>query len=188
MQFHVGLTINFWDLPYKEYGNLAPKGWMKHRWKALDQTALSFQGPQLGLPNERNGNVVLMDAFVAQGYDAKTLTTLNECRFWLSASHLSHISMACGLRLDKRCWEGKQHRADMQPKLIHTYRPTTKVWEIWRAKLQETFLIHGVTHLRLKTGLGTWLQQTSPTWKWWKHQPSKKLYERRKDGSWRRWT
>ncbi|MGL5936571.1 MAG: endonuclease/exonuclease/phosphatase family protein [Cetobacterium sp.] len=183
VQFHVGSTVNFWDLPFEEYGHLAPEGWMKHTWQALDQTALSLQGPQLGLPNERQGDVALMDAFVAQGYDAKTLTTLNECRFWLAASHISHISTACGIRIDRRCWDGKQHRADMRPKLIHTHRPTKTAWEIWRAKLREMFLVQGATHLRLRTGLGTWLKQSSPTWKWWKHQPSQTLYEKCQDGS-----
>jgi hypothetical protein len=188
VQFHVGSTVNFWELPYEEYGSLAPDGWMKQTWQALSQTTLTLKGPKLGLPNERVADVSLMDAFVAQGYSAKTLKILNECRFWLAASHLSHISTACGSRIDTRCWEGKRHEADMRPRLIHTYKPTAKDWTVWQEKVRETFLYAEVTHLRLKQALGPWLQPTSATWRWWKHQASQTLYERQEDGGWRKWT
>jgi hypothetical protein len=126
VQFHVGLMVTFWGLPFEEYGSLDPEGWMKQTWQALSQMALTMKGLSLGLPNERVADMSLIDAFVAQGYNAKTLTVLNECCFWLAASHLSHITSACGLRIDKRCWEGKRHAEDMQPRLIHTYRSTAK--------------------------------------------------------------
>jgi hypothetical protein len=51
---------------------------MKQMWQACSQMTLTLKGPDLGLPNERVADVSLMDAFVAQGYDAKVLTTLNE--------------------------------------------------------------------------------------------------------------
>jgi hypothetical protein len=158
----VGSTVTFWELPFEEYGSLAPEGWMKQTWQALSQTTLTLKGPNLGLPNERVADVSLMDAFVAQGYSAKTLTILNECRFWLAASHLSHITTACGKRIDKQCWEGKRHAVDMRPRLIHTYRPTTKDWEIWQEKIRETFLFAETTHLRLRQVLGPWIQRHHP--------------------------
>ena len=36
LQFHIGSQCPFWDLPFAQYGCLAPEGWMKHTWKALD--------------------------------------------------------------------------------------------------------------------------------------------------------
>jgi hypothetical protein len=96
VQFHIGSMITFWELPYEEYGVLGPKGWMKNTWEALSHTSLILEGPNLGIPNSRENDISLMDAFVAQGCKDKTLMVLNECRFYLAASHLSHISLACG--------------------------------------------------------------------------------------------
>ncbi|MGL5936607.1 MAG: hypothetical protein ACRCZI_13415, partial [Cetobacterium sp.] len=187
VQFHIGSTVNFWELPFEEYGSLAPDGWMKNTWQALSQTTLSFKGPQFGLLDEREDDRALMDAFVAQGYDTKTLTTLNECRFWLAASHLSHISTANGLEIDTRCWEGKQHAADMRPRVIHTFHPKEKDWRVWREKVRETFLHPNTDHLRLRQPLGRWKAPVSATWKWWKHQQSQTLYEQRDAGGWNKW-
>jgi hypothetical protein len=188
VQFHVGSSVTFWELPFQEYGCLAPEGWIKHTWEALSDTQLTLKGVNLGLPDERIKDTALMDAFIAQGYNEAKLTILNECRFYLGASHVSHISTACGSRIDKRCWQGKQHQADMRPRLIHTHRPTQKHWDIWRESLRETFLFSDVTHLRLRQTLGAWKQASSPTWKWWKHPTTRSLYERNPDGTWRQWT
>jgi hypothetical protein len=188
LQFHIGSTVTFWELPFQEYGCLAPEGWMKHTWEALSLTQLTLRGPNLGLPNERLHDVSLMDAFVAQGFGEQCLITLNECRLYLGASHLSHISTACGSRIDQRCWHGKQHLSDMRPRLIHTYRPTMKDWETWRESIRSTFLFPEVQHLRLRQALGEWINKSAVTWKWWKHPTTRSLYERNQDGTWRKWT
>ncbi|MGL5935588.1 MAG: hypothetical protein ACRCZI_08185, partial [Cetobacterium sp.] len=188
LQFHIGSTINFWDLPFEEYCSLAPEGWMKNTWEALSKTPLSLRGPNIGLPNEREHDVSLMDAFVAQQLDAKTLEKLNECRLYLGASHLSHISMACGKRIDPRCWKGKKHHADGRPSLIHTYRPTKKTWELWQKTLRTTFLNPTEQTLDLVNPLGLWLSNESPTWNWWSHNTTHTLYERTPEGTWQKWT
>jgi hypothetical protein len=100
IQFHVGLSVNFWELPFEEYGPLAPDGWMKHTWEALSHTTLMRKSPNLGLLNEREGDVAIMDAFVAQGYDIGKLIGLNKCCLFLGASHLSHLTTACGTRIN----------------------------------------------------------------------------------------
>jgi hypothetical protein len=46
VQFHVGSTVNFWELPFKEYWSLALNGWMKHTWQALSLTTLTLRGPR----------------------------------------------------------------------------------------------------------------------------------------------
>jgi hypothetical protein len=58
---------------------------MKHTWEALSHTQLTLKGPNLGLPMERVTDKALMDTFAVQGYDMSTLTTLNECWFFLGA-------------------------------------------------------------------------------------------------------
>jgi hypothetical protein len=166
VQFHVGSTATFWDLPYEEYGILAPDGGIKHTWEALSKTPLTLKGPNLGLPNEREKDAALMDAFVAEEYDQKTLIILNECRLYLRVSHLSQISTACGQHVDEQCWSGAQQLSAMRKPLIKTYRPTRKDWGVWQQALQTTFLQLDAEDLRLKNPLGPWLQRKSTTWKW----------------------
>jgi hypothetical protein len=186
LQFHIGLSVTFWELPFEEYGPLAPEGWMKHTWEGLSHTTLMLKGPNLSLPDEREGDVALMDAFVAQGYDRAMLTCLNDCRLFLGASHLSHLSTACGARIDNRCWQGKHHLSDLRPKLIQTHRPSTDAWVMWRKALSESFLTPHETHLRLRTPLGPWKKTTSPTWKWWKHPSSPYIYKKMENGQWKK--
>jgi hypothetical protein len=54
MQFCIEYSVTFWELPFQEYGNLAPDGWMKNTWEALSKTALTLKGPNLGLRHERH--------------------------------------------------------------------------------------------------------------------------------------
>jgi hypothetical protein len=166
VQFHIGSSVNFWELPFEDYGFLAPDGWMKHTWEALSQTNVALKGPHLGLPNEREKDVAIMDAFVAQGYDEERLMCLNECCLHLWASHLSHLVTSCGARIDNRCWQGKQHLSDLRPKLIKTHCSSTEAWAEWRRAIRETFLFPDATHLRLQKPLGPWKEAASPTWKW----------------------
>jgi hypothetical protein len=127
---------------------------MKHTWEALSHTTLTLRGPNLGLPPERDKDVALMDAFVAQGYDSKMLTCLNECHLFLGASHLSHLSTTCGARIDNRCWQDKHHLSDLRSTLIRTHRSSTDAWKMWRQARRESFLTKNETHLRLRTPLG----------------------------------
>ena len=188
VQFHIGSAVTFWDLPFEEYGSLAPEGWMKHTWKAIDSTQLSIKGPDLGIQGQRDKDISLMDAFVAQNLDAPTLNILKECRFYLGATHLSHISSACGSRLDPRCWKGKPTRSTTLDRRIHTYRPTTDDWKKWRTAIRQAFLFPNVTHHRLRQTLGAWTKHRDPQWIWWKHQASRTLYEQRSPNQWYRWT
>ena len=94
VQLHIGSARNFWELPFEEYGCLAPKGWMKHTWECLDSTPLSLLGPPLQIPPLRQHDEFIMDAFVAQGYEDAELQILNDCRLYLKATLLSHICTA----------------------------------------------------------------------------------------------
>jgi hypothetical protein len=61
---------------------------------------MMLKGPNLGLLNEREGDVALMDAFVMQGYDSKKLIFLNKCRLILGTSNLFHLTTVCRARID----------------------------------------------------------------------------------------
>ena len=64
VQFHVGSDQNFWDLPYPLHGKLAPKGWIRNTWEALDSTNLRLRGRNIAVPMCQDHDTHLMDAFL----------------------------------------------------------------------------------------------------------------------------
>ena len=42
VQLHIGSNQPFWSLPFCLYGPLAPKGWIKNTWEAIDKTPLTL--------------------------------------------------------------------------------------------------------------------------------------------------
>ena len=79
VQTHVGSLVNFWELPFQQYGMLAPRGWMRHVWESLDDTPLTLRGHDLTFPTQRLGDCHLMDCFIEAGYDQDTVLVLQDC-------------------------------------------------------------------------------------------------------------
>ena len=188
VQFHVGSERTFWDLPYQQYGTLAPRGWIKHTWKALDETSLHLTGPSLALPRRRTRDVFLMDAFIAQGYEGDDLMALQDCRLHLKAVRLSDITTADGWRIEPRAWAGKASWQCTAPPWIGTYRPTADKVSLWQEALRATFMVPDQTSMRLNEDLGPWLQEDDPHWIWWRHYSSHSLFEQREPGVWYKWS
>jgi hypothetical protein len=108
VQLHIRSEINFWELPFEQYGFLAPFGWIKHTWEALSQTPLILKGPNIVFPRQRKYDCYIMDAFVDQGYDEDAMAKLNECRLFLHATTLAVVCNADGKSFDMFAWEGKR--------------------------------------------------------------------------------
>jgi len=53
VQCYVGTEKPFWDMPFAEYGHLAPRGWMAFTWQELSETGLSLKGPLATIPSHR---------------------------------------------------------------------------------------------------------------------------------------
>ena len=97
VQTHVGSSVNFWELPFQQYGMLAPKGCMGHVWESLDDTPLTLRGHDLTFPTRRLGDCHLMDCFIEAGYNQDTILVLQDCRLYLQAVTLSDICTADAL-------------------------------------------------------------------------------------------
>jgi hypothetical protein len=42
VQLHIGAELPFWEVPFEQYGCLAPDGWMKQTWEALNETPITL--------------------------------------------------------------------------------------------------------------------------------------------------
>lgn len=188
VQMYVGSEINFWELPFEQYGSLAPNGWMKHTWESLSQTSLVIKGPPLAFPRRRQRDMFLMDAFVDMNYDHDTLATLNECRLFLHATTLADICTADGKGVDTRAWLGQRiySRRYDDSRWIKTCDPGPKYWACWQQAVRHTFLFPHQQHLRVRVPLGLWYKHSDTQWKWWVDPVSRQLFCRHEDGSWSR--
>lgn len=61
VQTYVGSDQPFWEMPFEQYGHLAPEGWIKHTWKAMADTGITLRGPNIAVPTKRANDVHLMD-------------------------------------------------------------------------------------------------------------------------------
>ena len=100
VQMYVGSEINFWELPFRAYGSLAPPSWVRHTWESMSGTLLTLKGPNLAIPRRRQYDVYLMDAFVNSDFPKETLFCLNECRLFLHATTLADLTTANGTAID----------------------------------------------------------------------------------------
>jgi len=82
--------------PYNEYTWLE-WGWVTSLWKFISQTQLTFIFPAHWLPKpSRQGDLLLMDYFIALRLQPAVLGTLNRCRVYLQVLTLSDITSADG--------------------------------------------------------------------------------------------
>jgi hypothetical protein len=188
VQLYVGSEINFWELPFPQYGFLAPFGWMKHTWESLSLSPLVIKGPPLASPRRRQGDIYLMDAFVDQGFDTDSLAMINECRLFLHAITLADICTADGLALDLSVWLGQRsyNRRYEDSRWIRTCDPGPSYWRVWQQAIRQTFLFPLQQHLRLRVPLGLWFDHKEEEWKWWVDPVSLKLFCRHGQDTWSR--
>ena len=187
-QIHVGSQHPFWELPFPLYGHLAPRGWMKNTWEALQQTPLTLKGPDITIPPQRENDQWLMDVLLSIHTDDNTAILLNDCRLHLQATLLSDITSADGTTIDINCWEGRPSPNRKPEHWIKTYRPGRDAWIQWQQALKTAFLQPHTQHRRLSQPLGRWLHTSDKTWIWWKHLPSSTIYQRLPHNSWLSWS
>ncbi len=188
VQTHVGSSVPFWELPFEEYGFLAPDGWMKETWRALSETSLSLRGPLKLFLSLRQHDQHLMDIFIAQGYSEDLLLVLQNCRLYLRVTRLSEITSADGTRLEAAPFLGTFHPRLLQQhnKWPAAYKPSRNEWITWQNALKDCFLIPQARHNRLLQPLGPWSTQDDEQWIWWYSPSQNHLWEKTLD-SWHVW-
>ena len=189
VQCHVGSKTPFWELPYPLYGCLAPEGWMQFTWETLSATNITIRGPLPTIPLSRLHDIHLMDAFIHHTHDTSILQELNDCRMFLQATTLSHISTADGHNIQHHAWYGTEPSlVQTPPSWPKTYRPNANAWITWQQYLRQAFLFPHATHKQLRQPLGHWTTTRDTTWPWWHHLHNDTLYERLPQDTWRIWT
>ncbi len=188
VQTHLGSATPFWDLDYRTHQHLAPKGWIKHTWAALDESPLRLRGPLEVLPPLRDGDVHLMDAFIRDPELCKEQHIhLQNIRFHLGVTRLSEISTVNGSHIQLAYWNGQipPHRVRRSRLWPRSYRPSSNDWDLWRTSLQRNFG-HDTQERKLRRQMGAWTQDKDPIWEWWHCSVSDSVWKHGTTG-WQCW-
>jgi len=69
VQCYVGTEKLFWDMPFAEYGHLAPQGWMVFTWQELSETSLLLKDPLATIPPRRALNLSINEVMVRNKWE-----------------------------------------------------------------------------------------------------------------------
>ena len=187
VQYYVGSDQNFWELPFGDYGALAPTGWTKATWEALSDTQLTLRGPSVAVPTKRQHNTHIMDAAIQFPLPSGDITVIQRCRLFLGVTTLSDICTAHGSRIDNDVWRGRPSRSRTTASIL-AITPSNNDWEVWRSALQMLFLYpHSQTRL-LRRQLGPWYTPADPQWCWYRDTTSDAVFEAINSVLWYQWS
>ena len=171
----IGMYGNVFSLPYSEYEGLATdRTWWKNFWELLDHAGVDFSfASEHHLRPVREGDRAIMEVFVAMGFSADQLESLNVVRMYLRVVHLSDI-----VRCDGRTYTRAALRRDAPPTSRHGFphqQPTRADFQLWDDALRS--LATGTDHLPFT--IGPFLVEPHHDVVWTSEADESLLYRRR---------
>jgi hypothetical protein len=95
-KLELGLEGRLFDHDFKAVGNLITECWIKNVWKETSEYGLCIIEQTTSLKTECEGEKMLMEAFVHNGYKGNDLRDLNKCRLYLQCTNLADITNGKG--------------------------------------------------------------------------------------------
>jgi hypothetical protein len=87
----LGLAGRLFDHDFKTVGHLITECWIKNVWKETLAYSLRIIEQTASLKPECEGDKMLMEAFMQNGYKGKELRELNKCRVYLQCTNLPNF-------------------------------------------------------------------------------------------------
>jgi len=175
LQLAVGSTTSILQLDATKYSAWIENTWLLSLCKFLSKINLEVQLLDQWLPTVvREHDVVLMDFFIAQGYNSSQLRRLNRCRIYLQAITLADITSANGSTIIPDILSG----IPLTDRKSHLHwpcqqRPPNGDWILWAQALQPL-----QPRNKLLQPLGQWLTPNShQTWFWFMDPGRSVLYQ-----------
>ena len=189
VQCYVGTEKPFWEMPYSDYGPLAPRGWMAFTWKELAATSLSLRGPLATAKPNRQGETTISETWVARGLEVSLRMQLNEVRLHLGLTYVSELCTAAGTHVHIDVWNCVRGSTTL-PSLSwpNIKAPGRNAKAAWQSMLRSLFIAPGHSYRQLAQPLGNWLHPQDDTWTWWLCPASDTMWERRQNSEWHTWS
>ncbi|MGL4350682.1 MAG: hypothetical protein ACRCT2_09010, partial [Plesiomonas shigelloides] len=181
LTLELGSGTPFWDLDYQVWKHIVTPSWIAFTWSELQDTPLSLRGPLPRLLPQRQGDVFLMDVFMAQDYSPADLCSLNDVRMYKQVMRLSDIVTADGKELLDSALTATPPTRSTNITWPRCYRPKPNQITLWKAALSRCFQLPHVTHRKLSQPLGLWNHDCDRYWEWWYSPSNDILYHRSQD-------
>jgi hypothetical protein len=98
-KLELGLAGRLFDQDFKTVGHLLTECWIKNVWKETSTYGLRIIEQTASLTPECEGDKMLMEAFMQNGYKGKALRDLNKCRLYLQCTNLADITNGKGNKI-----------------------------------------------------------------------------------------
>ena len=166
---HVGIgDKNLFEIPFKPFGYLLPRTWIKSLWEFVDEYSITMPTYKNILKTKRDNDKFIMEAFHNANYSKKELLKLNRCRMYLKVDTLSDITNGMGDRICRLTYNGQRtHNFKRTYDWPEQPKPDEKHWLLWRQALVKSF--PRTTNDRLgilQHPLGPWIDNKKDDWRW----------------------
>jgi len=168
---------------YKQYQQWVENSWLTSLWAFLSKVKYKVVVHQEWLPSKPRANdISLMDQFMALGYKANQLLSLNRCRLYLQVIYLSDLVSADGKLIIPDCKRGIRLR-DRVSSLNWPIqaKPPQSAWTLWQQALA-----HFEHRDKLLIPLKNWTGETHQRWRWFAEPGSQDIYNIDEQNIWRR--
>jgi len=150
VQCYVGSEKPFWDMPFAEYGLLAPRGLMAFTWQELSETSLSLKGPLATIPPRRALDLSINEVIVNEKLEPFRRKLLNEVRLHMGFTYLSDMCNAAGTHILPEVWNcQRQSHTLRSPGWPNIKAPGRQAKAAWQSMLQSLFIIPGHSYRQL---------------------------------------
>ena len=174
----IGMDTSFTSLAFPSLAPLATSSLIKSTWQFLHENNLDLKH-DIVIPDQHLNDRILMAEFKNSNASLDELISLNRCRLFLRAFHLSDIVDGSGSYILDDAWLGRPnhnaHRIDTWP----NQGPLTKNdWVLWQCMVKRCFLGRG---MKLQSPLGPWLS-LDHRWPWYYSTYDECLYQLKEQG------
>jgi hypothetical protein len=140
----IGMDTSFTSLAFPSLAPLATSSLIKSTWQFLHENNLDLKH-DIVIPDQHLNDRILMAEFKNSNASLDELISLNRCRLFLRAFHLSDIVDGSGCYILDDAWLGQpKHNAHCINTWPNQGPPTRTDWVLWQCMVKRCFLGRGM--------------------------------------------
>ena len=167
LRLELGVNIHILKSNISKYSNLnLTQSWLLHTWTFMLEHNITLDIDAEKIPPQREHDIPIMEEIINSGRFSKSqLTSINKCRMYLQAFHLSDIATGDGKKISNNAWHGIKDvdNKGNDCKWPRSGTPSDKMWSTWREALNICYTSRKQQILDNK--LGDWLK-IPEGWTW----------------------
>ena len=190
MIMELGLSGNPFTHDYSTLQFCVTKCTLQHVWEFCNKYNITLHRKFDYFSEQRKGDSLLMETFIAHGYTGATLGSINRCRVYLRVLWTSDIVTADGYRIIKDCYKGRKWPCyTTKYEWPKQEKPGPNDWVHWRKAIHKCFdPFRPSLLLPHSQYLSDWNKDLPQShWVWWYDVANNIIYKRLSNGLMRKY-